>query len=207
MPKQPKQRQTATTTRSVHDWWARAGVVVAILGLLLQWHASTAEQARQRKEVARQLEEQGRRLEVTLLFDVMFAPGGVQLPKALVIRAKNPPPQTHDMWVNQAGVVFPNGSMLLAPKAPGDWQFPCLVRPGQSRSYLFSRQALQSICDFARSNGYGDTVDMVGFYVDGDDRVHKSKPLQFNIEEGLKLARSQIERAGSVSAAGTPKSQ
>ena len=152
-------------------------LLIAIYGASLstiQWHDSRAEKAR--------------RLDVSLSFDAPIAKGVLQR-GGLLLKATNPGYQV--VTVTAAGLILPDGKICLMSVDSGEWQFPKRIAPGENSLILYTGQHLAYLCNSVASRGFNGTVTLIGFCVDGEDKFHKSVPLQFNIEDALKLARAQ----------------
>jgi hypothetical protein len=195
MPKQPVQTQ-----RPVADRWARAialvGVLVAVGSLYWQW------------------QEGRRQLDVKLVWGRADFRGGAEQREGLHLAAANP--GHRPVRVTKAGIFLPDGppfpesSPYCIVPSSGDWKFPCDVDPDDNRVITLDGPPLRAFCEALVKGGRAGTVTLVGFYVEGSDveshRPHTSKQLRFSIDEALKLARAQTERAGSAGASGTRKS-
>jgi hypothetical protein len=182
--------------RSGPDWWARGigafGILVAFGSLLLQWHSNTAEKAR--------------RLDVRLFFGAPIAKGK-QYRAGLQIKAANPGYQP--VTVTTAGVIFPSGRRFCVDRAKGTWEFGSPIPPGENKTVLLAGDDLVALCQALRGDGFQESVTLVGFYEDALNRLHKSDPFAFAIDDALELARAQAQTEGAVSdgAGGTRKSQ
>jgi len=133
--------------------------------------------------------EKARHLDVSLYFDAPIAKG-LQFQRGLCLKATNPGYQ--EVTVVAAGLLLPDGSRILVQNRPSsDWQVPLRIPPGENRSVLWVGQDLSTLCDRLVSRGFNGKVRLIGFFADGEDRSHKSTPLQFGIDEALKLVRAQ----------------
>lgn len=201
MPKQSEARQPLQVRRSGADWWARGiaitGALIALGGLYLHWEEGT------------------RRLDVKLIWGTSAYRGGAEQRAGLHLAAVNPGHQP--VRLTKAGIFlldgppFPEDSAYHVIPSSGNWEFPCYVDPGDNRVVTLDGPHLLAFCEALINGGRTGTVTLVGFYVEGSDvesrRPRRSKPLQFNIDEALKLAHAQIKQAGSAGATGTRMNQ
>lgn len=201
MPKEPEPRRSKHTRRSGPDWWARAigalGVLIALGSLCWQW------------------QQGARRLDVKLLWGHAAYRGGAEQRMGLHLAAANPGHQP--VRVVKAGIFLPDGtpfpksSPYFVIPSSGNWEFPCYVDADDNRVITLDGPRLTAFCEALSRGGRSGTVSLVGFYVEGSDvesrRPRMSRPLQFDIDAALKLARAQTEAAESAGAGGTRKSQ
>jgi hypothetical protein len=144
---------------------------------------------------------------VKLVFGRVAVKGGSQYLDGLHLMAINPGYQpvqvvTAGMYLLD-GAPYPADSPYPAYPEKGEWEFPCYIDPSNNRAVTLSGMKLRAFCDALEDAGRTGTIRLVGFYEDGTNKVHKSVPLQFNIDEALKLARAQIEGAEAPGASGT----
>ncbi len=132
--------------------------------------------------------ERARQLDVRLFFVAPVAKG-VQLPMGLNFEAVNPGHQSHGVTVAAAGLILPGGSSLWFGRGRGDWEFPKRIIPGENAATHFAGKDLAQLCDDLGSWGLNGTVGLIAFCEDGEHKLHKSAPLQFNIDEAQALAK------------------
>ena len=162
--------------RKRRNWTAIAAwtaLVIALYGAglsTLQFYDSRAEKAR--------------RVEVSLVFGGTMAKG-VIYQQALLIMVRNPGYQ--EVSIAGAGVLLPDGGQIyvLDPKAPSR------VSPGDNLQGRWAGQDLVGLCDFIAAKGFNGTVTLIGFCEDGLGVLHKSAPLQFDVQGARRDALKQ----------------
>ena len=176
--------------------------VVAVVGVItsgVQCRDSRAERAERAAERAEDRADlaaaraelaaaKARQLDVSLSFVAPVAKG-MQFPMGLNFRAVNPGHQIHTVTVAAAGLILPDGSPLWFGRGIGDWQFPKRIVPGENAGVHFAGKDLAQLCDALETRGFSGTGALIGFCEDGENRLHRSAPLQFNIDEALALAK------------------
>jgi len=141
-----------------------------------------AERATERAERAA---EEARQLDVNLSFLAPLAKG-VRQPMGLNFEAVNPGHQSHTITVAAAGLELPDGSPHWFGRDAGDRPFfPQRIIPGENTAIHFAGKDLEQLCHDLESRGLNGTVALIGFCEDAEHRLHKSAPLQFNIDNPL----------------------
>ncbi|NIM50474.1 MAG: hypothetical protein GTN69_08470, partial [Armatimonadetes bacterium] len=100
--------------------------------------------------------------------------------------------------VVSAGIYLPDGAPYpedspynAYPERGDDFSLP--IKPGNNKAVTLQGLKLRAFCDSLVNAEHNSTVSLVGFYEDGTLKVHKSDSFHFNIEDAMKLARSQSD--------------
>ena len=168
--------------------WSKAVPWIAFFALLIALYGAVLSTFQLLDSRA----EKARRLDVSLSFDAPIAKGK-QFQRGLHLTAVNPGYQV--VTVDAAGLILPDGSRLWFSRLSADLEFPHRIAPGDNARKPWAGQDLATLCDSVALRTFtitsSGTVTLIGFYEDGEHRLHKSAPLPFNIEEARKLARAQ----------------
>lgn len=194
----PEQNRPDIKKPSQKEWknlipWVALGI--AVYGAFL----STLKCSDRRAEKARELE-------VIMVWGRADMKGGMEHKNGLQLVAVNPGHQK--ARITKAGIFSSNNSLLpyslhytVAP-TNDDGGLPVYVEPDDNYVIALEGKDLKDLCDALSARGLTGTVTLVGFYIRGSDVLaenpFKSKPLQFNIDEALKLARDQIDTKESI---------
>jgi hypothetical protein len=157
------------------DWTNIITAVVALYGAVLSTYMFIT-----------QLRKEKFRIKVKITMGFMSFVSGSTSNAMVFLSASNPGQKA--VVLSAQGFMLPDKRSMVFPNAQTNVTFPYELLPAKScQIWIEAREIAETL----KSHGFSKKVKLIGFYRDQLDKVYKSKPYKFDIDEWGKAERRE----------------